>query len=110
MTTNRRDKRATSCRSNHIGEGLKDEDWDNVRLEDELSDDDHPTERRKPTKQAAEVGCYALSLVAPRTAPPVDSGNGFIGSDLNSDPPVKSSYTVVSRTAGTVAAKGLPLV
>ena len=110
MTPNRRDKRATSCRSNHVGEGLNDEGRDNVRLEDELSDDDHPTERRKPTRQAVEVGCYTLSLVAPRTAPPVGSGNGFIGSDLKSDPPVKYSYTVVSRTAGAVAAEGLSLV
>jgi len=37
------------------------------------------------------------------TAPTVGGGDGFVGTDLNTDPSVKSSYTI-TQTAGAVAA------
>jgi prepilin-type N-terminal cleavage/methylation domain-containing protein len=48
-------------------------------------------------------GFYAGSLVRLGTAPTVGGGDGFIGTDLNTDPSVKSSYTV-TMTAGAAAA------
>ena len=48
-------------------------------------------------------GFYAPSLVSLGTAPTVGGGDGFIGTDLNTDPSVKSSYTV-TMTAGAAAA------
>jgi prepilin-type N-terminal cleavage/methylation domain-containing protein len=48
-------------------------------------------------------GFYAPSLVRLSTPPTVGGGDGFIGTDLSTDPSVKSSYTV-SLTAGAAAA------
>ena len=45
-------------------------------------------------------GFYAPSLVSLATPPTVGGGDGFVGTDLGTDPSVKSSYTV-SLTAGT---------
>ena len=43
---------------------------------------------------------YAPSLVSLATPPTVGGGDGFVGTDLGTDPSVKSSYTV-ALTAGT---------
>ena len=51
-------------------------------------------------------GFYAPTLVSLGTAPMVGGGDGFIGTDLNIDPSVKSSYTI-ALTAGA-AAPGSP--
>ncbi len=51
-------------------------------------------------------GFYAPTLVSLGTAPTVGGGDGFIGTDLNTDPSVKSSYTI-ALTAGA-AAPGSP--
>ena len=51
-------------------------------------------------------GYFAPSLEALGT-PPSDGGDGFIGTDLNADPSVKSAYTV-SMTGGA-AATGAPV-
>ena len=48
-------------------------------------------------------GFYAPTLVSLGTAPTVGGGDGFVGTDLNTDPSVKSSYTI-SLTAGAAAA------
>ena len=48
-------------------------------------------------------GFYAPSLVSLGTAPTVGGGDGFVGTDLNADPAVKSSYTV-TLTSGAAAA------
>ena len=48
-------------------------------------------------------GFYAPSLVNLGTPPTVGGGDGFIGTDLSTDPSVKSSYTI-TMTAGTPAA------
>ena len=48
-------------------------------------------------------GFYAPSLASLVTAPTVDGGDGFVGTDLNTDPSVKSSYTM-ALTAGAAAA------
>lgn len=48
-------------------------------------------------------GFYAPSLVSLGTAATVGSGDGFVGTDLNTDPSTKSSYTM-TMTAGTAAA------
>ena len=48
-------------------------------------------------------GFYAPSLVNLGTPPTVGGGDGFIGTDLGSDPAVKSSYTI-TLTAGPAAA------
>ncbi len=48
-------------------------------------------------------GFYAPSLVSLGTPPTVGGGDGFIGTDLNTDPSTKSSYTV-TNTAGAAAA------
>ena len=48
-------------------------------------------------------GFYAPSLVRLATPPTVGGGDGFVGSDLSTDPSVKSSYTV-AMTAGAAAA------
>ena len=48
-------------------------------------------------------GFYSPSLVSLGTPPTVGGGDGFVGTDLNTDPAVKSSYTV-SMTAGAAAA------
>ena len=48
-------------------------------------------------------GFYAPSLVSLGTPPTVGGGDGFIGTDLNTDPSIKSSYTM-TMTAGAVAA------
>ena len=47
-------------------------------------------------------GFYAPSLVNLGTPPTVGGGDGFIGTDLSTDPSVKSSYTI-TITAGTPA-------
>ena len=44
-------------------------------------------------------GFYAPSLASLGTPPTVGGGDGFVGSDLGTDPAVKSSYTV-ALTAG----------
>ncbi|SVA31991.1 uncharacterized protein METZ01_LOCUS84845 [marine metagenome] len=51
-------------------------------------------------------GFYAPSLARLATPPTVGGGDGFIGTDLNADPSVKSSYTI-TLTAGA-AATGAP--
>ena len=51
-------------------------------------------------------GFYAPTLALLSTPPTVGGGDGFIGPDLNTDPSVKSSYTITS-TAGA-AATGAP--
>ena len=48
-------------------------------------------------------GFYAPSLVSLGTPPTVGGGDGFVGTDLNTDPSVKSSYTI-AQTAGAAAA------
>ena len=48
-------------------------------------------------------GFYAPSLVRLATPPTVGGGDGFIGSDLSTDPSTKSGYTI-TQTAGTAAA------
>ena len=50
-------------------------------------------------------GFYAPSLVTLGTPPTVGGGDGFVGTDLGTDPSVKSSYTM-TLTAGTAAAGG----
>ena len=52
------------------------------------------------------TGFYAPTLVRLGTAPTVGGGDGFIGTDLNTDPSVKSSYTVTMT--GGAAAVGAP--
>ena len=49
------------------------------------------------------AGFYAPSLVRLATPPTVGGGDGFVGSDLSTDPSTKSSYTV-TMTAGAAAA------
>ena len=49
------------------------------------------------------AGFYAPSLVSLGTAPTVGGGDGFVGADLDTDPSVKSSYTI-AMTAGAPAA------
>ena len=51
-------------------------------------------------------GFYAPTLVNLSTPPTVGGGDGFIGTDLSTDPSVKSSYTI-TMTAGA-AAVGAP--
>lgn len=51
-------------------------------------------------------GFYAPSLAALATPPTVGGGDGFIGTDLASDPSMKSSYSM-ELTAGA-AAQGAP--
>ena len=51
-------------------------------------------------------GFYAPTLVSLGTPPTVGGGDGFIGTDLSTDPSVKSSYTI-TLTAGA-AAVGAP--
>ena len=48
-------------------------------------------------------GFYAPSLTNLGTPPTVGGGDGFIGTDLNADPSVKSSYTL-TLTSGAAAA------
>ncbi|MEE2636746.1 MAG: type II secretion system protein [Acidobacteriota bacterium] len=48
-------------------------------------------------------GFYAPSLASLATAPTVGGGDGFVGPDLNSDPSIKSSYTI-TLTSGAAAA------
>ena len=48
-------------------------------------------------------GFYAPTLVSLGTPPTVGGGDGFIGTDLSTDPSVKSSYTV-TMPAGAAAA------
>ena len=48
-------------------------------------------------------GFYAPSLVRLATPPTVGGGDGFIGTDLSTDPSVKSGYTI-TNTAGAAAA------
>ena len=48
-------------------------------------------------------GFYAPSLASLGTAPTVGGGDGLVGTDLNTDPSVKSSYTM-ALTAGAAAA------
>ena len=50
-------------------------------------------------------GFYAPSLVTLGTAPTVGGGDGFVGTDLGTNPSVKSSYTM-TMTAGAAAAGG----
>ena len=52
-------------------------------------------------------GFYAPSLASLGTPPLVGGGDGFIGTDLGTDPAVKSSYTM-TMTAGALAL-GSPL-
>ena len=49
------------------------------------------------------TGFYAPSLARLGTPPTVGGGDGFIGTDLNTDPSIKSSYTI-TITAGSAAA------
>ena len=49
-------------------------------------------------------GFYAPSLASLGTPPTVGGGDGFIGTDLNTDPSVKSSYTI-TNTAGALGAR-----
>ena len=51
-------------------------------------------------------GFYAPSLVSLGTPPTVGGGDGFIGTDLNADPAIKSSYTIT--LTGGAAAAGAP--
>ena len=51
-------------------------------------------------------GFYAPTLLRLGTPPTVGGGDGFIGTDLNTDPSVKSSYTI-AMTPGS-AATGAP--
>ena len=48
-------------------------------------------------------GFYAPSLVALGTAPTVGGGDGFIWTDLNADPSVKSSYTMTLTAGASVS-------
>lgn len=48
-------------------------------------------------------GFYSPTLVNLSTPPTVGGGDGFIGTDLSTDPSVKSSYTI-TLTAGAAAA------
>jgi len=48
-------------------------------------------------------GFYAPTLLRLGTPPTVGGGDGFIGTDLSTDPSIKSSYTV-AVTAGAAAA------
>ncbi len=50
-------------------------------------------------------GFYAPSLVTLGTPPTVGGGDGFIGTDLNTDPSTKSSYTI-TNTGGAAGAGG----
>jgi prepilin-type N-terminal cleavage/methylation domain-containing protein len=52
-------------------------------------------------------GFYAPSLAVLATPPTVGGGDGFIGTDLASDPSMKSSYSV-GLTAGAAAAGAPP--
>jgi prepilin-type N-terminal cleavage/methylation domain-containing protein len=52
------------------------------------------------------TGFYAATLVRLGTPPTVGGGDGFIGTDLNTDPSVKSSYTITMT--GGAAAAGAP--
>ena len=52
-------------------------------------------------------GFYSPSLVSLGTPPTVGGGDGFIGTDLSTDPSNKSSYTLV-LTPGAVAAGSAP--
>ena len=47
-------------------------------------------------------GFYAPTLVSLGTAPKVGGGDGFIGTDLNTDPSVKSSYTIALTAGATM--------
>ena len=49
------------------------------------------------------AGFYAPSLLSLGTAPTVGGGDGFVGTDLATDPSVKSSYTM-TLTSGAAAA------
>jgi prepilin-type N-terminal cleavage/methylation domain-containing protein len=49
------------------------------------------------------AGFYAPTLVDLNAAPTVGGGDGFIGEDLDTDPSVKSGYTI-TLTAGALAA------
>ena len=49
------------------------------------------------------TGFYAPTLARLGTPPTVGGGDGFIGTDLNTDPSIKSSYTI-AMTAGSAAA------
>ena len=49
------------------------------------------------------TGFYAPTLARLGTPPTVGGGDGFIGTDLNTDPSIKSSYTI-TITAGSAAA------
>jgi prepilin-type N-terminal cleavage/methylation domain-containing protein len=51
-------------------------------------------------------GFYAPSLVRLGTPPTVGGGDGFIGTDLNTDPSTKSGYTITNTAGG--AAAGAP--
>src|SRR5687767_9845449 len=48
-------------------------------------------------------GFYAPSLVRLSAAPTVGGGDGFVGTDLSTDPSLKSGYSI-SLTAGAAAA------
>ena len=52
-------------------------------------------------------GFYAPTLTRLGTPPSIGGGDGFIGTDLNTDPSVKSSYTVAMN--GGTAAAGAPI-
>jgi len=47
-------------------------------------------------------GFYAPTLVSLGMAPTVGGGDGFIGTDLNTDPSVKSSYTIALTAGATM--------
>ena len=48
-------------------------------------------------------GFYAPTLVSLGTPPTVGGGDGFIGTDLSTDPSVKSSYTMALTSGGAGA-------
>ena len=48
-------------------------------------------------------GFYAPTLVSLGTPPTVGGGDGFVGTDLGTDPSIKSSYTI-SLTGGAAGA------
>ena len=47
-------------------------------------------------------GFYAPSLVSLATPPTVGGGDGFVGTDLSTDPSMKSSYTIALTPGTTV--------
>ena len=53
-------------------------------------------------------GFYAPTLVNLSTPPTVGGGDGFIGTDLSTDPSVKSSYAITLTAGAAAAASAAP--